>query len=174
MMTTRCVMIIGLGMALLQACASRSTIVTETDSTEDIESPAPSLPGPPFPSRESSVSRDSSSVPAKAQEQTPKPVASLLAKAESEKRAGRLDRSAASLERAIRIDPRNPIPWHKLARIRLKQGHPKQAESMATKSNSLVSPDTQLASENWKIIAEARRQLGDHKGSQEATQRARQ
>jgi predicted Zn-dependent protease len=95
-------------------------------------------------------------------------VATLIAKAESEFNAGRLDRSAANLERAIRIEPRNPVLWHNLATIRLQQGRYAQAESMAGKSNSLIAPGAALVRKNWKIIAEARRLMGDTEGAHKA------
>jgi predicted Zn-dependent protease len=107
------------------------------------------------------------------QVQTSKPVATLLAKAESDLQAGHLERSAASLERAIRISPKNPMVWHRLAEVHLKQSNLRQAEAMAFKSNSLIDRETPLARDNWQIIAEARRLLGDKEGSEEAKQRAR-
>src|SRR3989441_13232572 len=49
-------------------------------------------------------------------------IASLLDGARADTAAGRLANSAASLERALRIEPRNPRLWQELARVRLKKG----------------------------------------------------
>ena len=41
-----------------------------------------------------------------------------------------------ALERALRIEPRNPSLWHELAGVRLLEGHYEQADSLAQRSNS--------------------------------------
>jgi predicted Zn-dependent protease len=79
--------------------------------------------------------------------------------------------SAASLERALRIEPGNPLIWHRLARLRLDQGSYSQAEALALKSNTLATRRPDLWAENWAIVAEARRQMGDVDGAGEAEAR---
>jgi Tfp pilus assembly protein PilF len=74
--------------------------------------------------------------------------------------AGRLSNAAASLERALRIEPRNPRLWQELARVRLKQGEYAQAESTAARSNSFAGSDTALRAENQRIIEQARAASG--------------
>src|SRR5712691_11567484 len=56
-------------------------------------------------------------------------IASLMDSARADNAAGKLANAAASLERALRIEPRNPRLWQELARLRLKQGDYAQAES---------------------------------------------
>lgn len=99
-------------------------------------------------------------------------VASLLERARSDTEAGQLASAAASLERAIRIEPRNPRLWHELARVRLKQGDYAQAESVAARSNSWASGDNALRAENWRLIARAREARGDATGAREALEAA--
>ena len=70
--------------------------------------------------------------------------------------AGRLPNAAASLERALRIEPRNPRLWQELARVRLQQGDFAQAESMAARSNTWAGGDSTLRAENQRIIEQAR------------------
>jgi Tfp pilus assembly protein PilF len=86
--------------------------------------------------------------------------------------AGNLTNAAASLERALRIEPRNPRLWQELARVRLKQGQYAQAESVAARSNSWAGDDKGLRAENWRLIAEARRARGDAEGAQAALEQA--
>ena len=49
-------------------------------------------------------------------------VAGLVQSARADAAAGRLANAAATLERALRIEPRNPRLWQELARVRLQQG----------------------------------------------------
>src|SRR5438105_15198087 len=86
--------------------------------------------------------------------------------------AGRLTNAAASLERALRIEPRNPRLWQELARVRLKQGQYAQAESVAARSNSWAGSDNALRAENWRLIAEAREARGDADGARPARELA--
>ena len=95
-------------------------------------------------------------------------VAGLMESARAETAAGNLASAAASLERAIRIEPRNPRLWHELARVRLKQGQYAQAESVAARSNSWAGDDRALRAENWRLIAESRRARGDEEGAKAA------
>ena len=95
-------------------------------------------------------------------------VASLLDSARSDTEAGQLASAAASLERAIRIEPRNPRLWHELARVRLKQGDYAQAESVAARSNSWAAGDNALRAENWRLIARSREARGDAAGARAA------
>lgn len=86
--------------------------------------------------------------------------------------AGRLAHAAAALERALRLEPRNPRLWQELARVRLKQGEYAQAESLAARSNSWAGGDRQLRAENWRLIAQAREARGDAAGAREALETA--
>ena len=104
----------------------------------------------------------------------PPAVVALLQQAEQQANAGDLESAAASLERAIRIDPRNPVIWFHLATVRLSQGEPSQAEQLATKSNSLAPGNYAQQSRNWLLIAQARRQLNNSSGAAAAEQRARE
>src|SRR5213592_803413 len=83
-------------------------------------------------------------------------IAGLLDGARADAAAGRLESAAASLERALRIEPRNPRLWQELARVRLQQGDYAQAESTAARSNSWAGNDSALRAENQRIIEQAR------------------
>jgi predicted Zn-dependent protease len=114
--------------------------------------------------------RDTSRAPVTAQ---PPAVIALLDRAEHQANAGDLDAAAVTLERALRIDSRNPVLWHHLASIRLAEGEPAQAEQLAAKSNSLAPGNPALQIRNWQLIADARRSRGDTTGARAAEQRAR-
>ncbi|HMC36070.1 MAG TPA: tetratricopeptide repeat protein [Myxococcales bacterium] len=99
-------------------------------------------------------------------------IAALMDGARADAAAGRLTNAAASLERALRIEPRNPRLWQELARVRLKQGDYAQAESTAARSNSWAGGDNQLRAENWRLIARARDARGDAEGAKAALEAA--
>ncbi len=99
-------------------------------------------------------------------------VASLVDGARADVAAGRLVNAAASLERALRIEPRNPRLWQELARVRLRQGDYAQAESVAARSNSWAGNDSRLRAENWRLIAQAREARGDAAGARAALEAA--
>ena len=103
----------------------------------------------------------------------PPAVVALLDHAEQQANAGDLESAAATLERAIRIDSRNPVLWHHLASVRLAEAEPAQAEQLATKSNSLAAGNHPLQARNWELIAQARRSRGDMAGARSAEQQAR-
>jgi Tfp pilus assembly protein PilF len=100
-------------------------------------------------------------------------VAGLMQGARVEAEAGRLTHAAASLERALRIEPRNPRLWQELARLRMRQGDYAQAESLAARSNSWAGEDAAMRVENWRLIAEAREARGDRDGARAALEAAR-
>src|SRR6266699_1215830 len=99
-------------------------------------------------------------------------IASLLDGARADTAAGRLANAAATLERALRIEPRNPRLWQELARVRLKQGEFAQAESIASRSNSFAASDNALRAENWRLIAQARDARGNVEGARDALETA--
>jgi Tfp pilus assembly protein PilF len=99
-------------------------------------------------------------------------VAGLMESARADAAAGKLANAAASLERALRIEPRNPRLWHQLARVRSQQGQHAQAENVAVRSNSFAGDDKTLRAENWKLIAETRKARGDSEGARQALEQA--
>ena len=88
-------------------------------------------------------------------------VVSLLNTASAQSRAGDYARAAATLERAIAIEPDNAWLWYRLADTRLEEGRLEQAAGLAAKSQSLATADRSLQADNWRLIAEVRRRQGD-------------
>jgi tetratricopeptide (TPR) repeat protein len=99
-------------------------------------------------------------------------VLGLIEQARAESADGRLTSAAASLERALRLEPRNPFLWQELARLRLAQGDYDQAEQLAARANSWAGTDRRLRAANWRLIGEARSARGDAAGAQAAAARA--
>ena len=101
-------------------------------------------------------------------------IAGLVESARTDSAAGRLPNAAASLERALRIEPRNPRLWQELARVRLRQGDNIQAENLAQRSNTWGGTDNRLRAENWSLIAQSRQARGDAEGARKALDLANQ
>ena len=98
----------------------------------------------------------------------------LLKDAKLKISSGDLEGAAQTLERTLRIEPRNPLLWSELAYVRSQQGQLDQAEQLAAKSNSLAAEDVPLQAHNWRLIAEVRRQRGEVAAAANAEQRARE
>lgn len=95
-------------------------------------------------------------------------VVSLLNQAQAESDAGKHDAAGASLERALRIEPRNPWVWQELAQVRLAEGQYDKAISLARKSNSFAGKKHRVQAENWQVIGKARVAQGDSVGADQA------
>lgn len=101
-------------------------------------------------------------------------VVALLDDADHYAVSGKKQEAVASIERAIRIEPKNPLLWHKLGQLHLQQGKWEQAIAMAKKSNVLATGNQSLQADNWMIIAKARDAMGDKQGAAEAFNMAHQ
>jgi len=99
-------------------------------------------------------------------------VVALLDRADQAERSGQPQQSAVAIERALRLEPGNPVLWHRLARVHLDQGQYGQAETFAEKSNLLAGDDNSLRARNWRLIADARRAQGRLADAEEAELRA--
>lgn len=141
---------------LLSACAATppAPVVTSTPAP----TPTPTEPSAPPVARP--ATKESTAV------------ASLMDSARADSAAGRLSNAAATLERALRIEPRNPRLWSELARVRFQQRDYAQAESTALRSESWAGKDNLLRADNWRLIAAAREARGDSAGAQQARESA--
>ena len=92
-------------------------------------------------------------------------VLALLDSAQAAAQSGELHNAEAQLERALRIEPRNPVLWHYMAKLRLHQNRLPEAAGLAAKSNTLAGQNRALRADNWRIIAHAKQQQGDEAGA---------
>ena len=81
----------------------------------------------------------------------------LLNQSRAHQVAGRYEQAAASIERALRIEPRQGSLWLELGNIRLREGDFPQAESMGRKALSLSTGDPALKARAEQLIAAAKR-----------------
>jgi Flp pilus assembly protein TadD len=102
----------------------------------------------------------------------PPAVDTLAVRAEQQRQTGDYGGAAATLERALRIQPQEAYLWNRLARVRLEQGLGSQAGNLAARSNALAGDQAKLKQNNWEVIATVRRQSGDVQGALEAERMA--
>lgn len=95
-------------------------------------------------------------------------VVALVTEADKNARAGDLESAVVTIERALRIDSRNPTLTYKLALLRLKQSKPRLAEDLAKKASLLAANDLDLKRKSWHLISEARRRQKNFHGAKEA------
>lgn len=101
-------------------------------------------------------------------------VVALLDTAREQAAAGQDEQAAANLERALRIEPKNPWLWHRLGVLRLQQGDYQAAINLANKSNSLAAGNRRLMAGNWELLARAYSALGKDAEAERARRNARE
>ena len=99
-------------------------------------------------------------------------VKELLADADAAETAGDYGQAAVLLERALRIQPRDPELLQSMAEVQLQMKDYEQALSFAVQSYDSGPRVGEICSRNWRTIGVARERLGDHAGSAEAAGRA--
>ncbi len=80
---------------------------------------------------------------------------SLLAQSRSQRAAGDSAQAAASLERALRIDPNNPELWLELGDLHLDAGNTAQAEMMARRALTLAGGSRSIESQAERLLRAA-------------------
>jgi len=101
-------------------------------------------------------------------------VRQLTEQAEDAERAGDLDQATGYLERALRIQPRDPQLLQHMAEIKLQDKDYQQALNFAVRSYDTGPRVGEICSRNWRTISVAREHLKDTNGASEAETRATQ
>lgn len=96
----------------------------------------------------------------------------LVSQAQAQIAAKNIPLAAASIERALRIEPENPLLWIELAKVRQAEGNYVQTENLARKalSMSINAPRTQSSA--WTLIAESYRARSKNVEARNAQSRA--
>jgi tetratricopeptide (TPR) repeat protein len=85
---------------------------------------------------------------------------SLVAQANTLVSHGDLDGASSTLDRALRIEPNNPLLWIELGRLRLAENDAHQAEGCGRKALRLASGDRTTQAQAGRLLADALRVLG--------------
>ena len=117
---------------------------------------APPVPRPQAPPRENHLSPATRSLVAQAHK--------LLAQ-------GDLDGASSTLDRALRIEPSNPLLWIELGHVRLTESDAHQAEVCARKALALASGDHAAQAQAGRVLADALKAQGRNPEAQEVESR---
>jgi tetratricopeptide (TPR) repeat protein len=82
---------------------------------------------------------------------------SLVAQSRTLASRGDLDAASSTLDRALRIEPNNPLLWIELGRLRLVESDAHQAEGCGRKALSLASGDRAAQAQAGRLLADALR-----------------
>jgi Flp pilus assembly protein TadD len=96
-------------------------------------------------------------IPAPAPPASSGATAALLQQSRQQAAAGDYALATSSLERALRINPRDAELWLELGRIKLREGDYLQAESMGKRALAVAGADASRRAECEDLIAAARR-----------------
>lgn len=101
-------------------------------------------------------------------------VKQLTVQAVQAESAGDLDQAGVFLERALRIEPRDPQVLQQMAEIKLQKEDYQQALNFAERSYDIGPRVGEICSRNWRTISLAREHLDDLNGAKDAQTRATQ
>lgn len=163
-------------LASLAACAPQPRERPEWQPPPPLEESGGQAPDS-IPAKSRAPAPGSKPTPSRLAERKPPPMSraarSLLEKARAQRANGDATAAAATLERALRIEPRNALLWGELAQVREKQGQDGLAADLAQKSNALAGDFYPiLRKANWRLIARVRQRVGDSAGARSALERA--
>ena len=157
-------------MAARQAALSRAAALLLLALLAGCGLPNPYRPTPagaqPVPSIPSAAEAPAGSTPEPAPPVPPPPpreyrlgpaAQSLVTQAHAQIGRGELPGASTTLDRALRIEPQNPLLWLELGRLRLTEGDPRQAEACARKALALGSADPAVRVQGSRLLADALR-----------------
>jgi hypothetical protein len=115
--------------------------------------PSAPAPRPPAPPRENHLS------PA---------THSLVTQARTLLSHGDFNGASSTLDRALHIEPNNPLLWIEMGRVRLVEGDAHQAEGCGRKALALASGDRSAQRQAGRVLADALRAQGRNPEAQAA------
>lgn len=92
----------------------------------------------------------------------------LVNQAQAQRLKGDLPGATVSLERALRIEPTNPLLWIEMGKLRMDQRNYPQAENMGRKALSMSVGDDRTQAVAWQLIGESLRARGKNPEAQAA------
>lgn len=96
----------------------------------------------------------------------------LVAQAHAQASSGDFGQASATLERALRIEPENPLLWIELGRMRLGAADAEAADGMGHKALSLGTGDPAAQASAWRLIADSLQARGRNAQAADAARRA--
>jgi hypothetical protein len=136
------------------------------------ESPSGTAQPAPLPGEPSPAPSERPPLPGPRQFHLGPAATALVTQAHAQAGGGDFGQAAATLERALRIEPDNPLLWIELGRVRLGEGNAAQADAMGRKAVALATGDPGAQAAAWRLIADSLRARGRNPEAAEADQRA--
>lgn len=96
----------------------------------------------------------------------------LVGEAHAHEQSQNFGLAAQTLERALSIEPRNPLVWIELGRENILAGHPAQAYGMGRKALYLASGNPRIQATAWQLIAASLRAQGRNDEAYAAEEKA--
>ena len=97
---------------------------------------------------------------------------SLVGAAHAQEQSRNFGLAAETLERALSIEPRNPLVWIELGRENIMAGNPAQAYGMGRKAVYLANGDPHAQASAWELIAASLRAQGRNDEAYAAEEKA--
>jgi tetratricopeptide (TPR) repeat protein len=97
----------------------------------------------------------------------------LVSQAAAQRKKGDLPGASVSLDRALRIEPNNPLLWIEMGRLRMDQRNYPQAENMARKALSMSVGDDTTQSAARELIGQSLKARGRNSEAEDAFGKAR-
>jgi tetratricopeptide (TPR) repeat protein len=157
----------------LAACVAAAVLLSGCPARE----PRPMPPSTSFPESPSSLPPSQSPLqpapapPAPRENHLSPATRSLVTQARTLESRGDLDGASSTLDRALRIEPNNPLLWIEIGRLRLAENDAHQAEGCGRKALALASGDRRTQAQAGHLLADA---LRAQQRNQEASEVERQ
>jgi tetratricopeptide (TPR) repeat protein len=97
----------------------------------------------------------------------------LVSQAQTQRRNGDLPGATVSLERALRIEPNNPLLWIEMGRLRMDQRNYPQAENMGRKALAMSVGDDKTQAAAWQLVGDSLKARGKNPEAQAAYDKSR-
>jgi len=141
---------------LMAGCATSRMPAAPSASSPSASPPAQS--SPPVQSSPQPLPYPPAPPPPAARENRLSPAtSSLVTQARAQAARGDLPAASATLDRALRIEPNNPLLWIELGKLRLIESDAHQAEICGRKALALASGDRRAQSQAGRLLADALR-----------------
>lgn len=98
--------------------------------------------------------------------------AALVNEAREQAASGNPQRALSTVERALRIEPKNPLLWLMLGQAHEGAGHYQLAASMGRKALQLGAGDARLQARAWRLIGDSLRARSENQRADAAYARA--
>ncbi len=158
--------------AALGACSTPGPPTASHPPGTPVPPPTGTAAGPAAPGAAAITSPGPPAAPPPRQFHLGTAASALVTQAHRQAAGGDYGQAATTLERALRIEPDNPLLWIELGRVRMGENNAAQADAMGRKALALATGDPAAQASAWRLIADSLRARGRNTEAYEADRRA--